>query len=647
LFLETPKGFGFYILLGRVDDVFVHTTGEKTNPIQIENTIRLNKFVKQVAVVGHNKPLNCLLIELDFEIFKKAPLLSIMKSILDSIHQANNDCPSHSRIFDEMVYVLPIEGKILTRTMKNNIQRKKLEIEFKEEIEKLYNDFENIKFVPNEESISNDQLNEDFVKDTVLNSLKTCIGVSLSQITEYEASFFALGLDSLSATKLRAILQKQISVINLPNNVIFEYNTVQSLTNYLMRELSKISIPRNKNITDDYKEKLKVLQNEVNLYIQKYSKIEDFPSVRRINEILNGKNKIINGETILITGVTGSLGSFILRDLLKNPNVLKVYCLVRASDENNGWARLKNSFEQRNLDTSLLSKQQVIILPCDLGDSKFGQTEKIYSKLVQEVTQIYHVAWRLDFNSKIEAFERENIGGTVHLLMLAREAYAHHQNVHFNFISSISTTLRSKTNIKEDELPKDISCALINGYGLSKFITEHVCSEWSRKIGFKLDIHRVGQICGDSITGIWNTREHISLMIKGAQIMKVMPDSYSSCVDWIPVDVVSQSIVEISLNAPFDNDNNEIVRVNHIINPKIISWNEFLKFLQQSGINFKVVSNKEWLNTLLKTPEYQDVDKNPLASLSGFFENVICEFERYNPLFETQKSVNRSLTLSN
>ncbi|CAG8826030.1 18183_t:CDS:1, partial [Dentiscutata erythropus] len=155
--------------------------------------------------------------------------------------------------------------------------------------------------------------------------------------------------------------------------------------------------------------------------------------------------------------------------------------------------------------------------------------------------------------------------------------------------------------------------------------------------GFKLDIHRVGQICGDSVNGVWNTQEHIPLMIKGAQFMKVMPNSYSSNVDWIPVDFASQSIVDISLNAPL-NDVKQ-VRVNHILNPKRITWNGFLNSLQQSGINFKIISNKEWLDILLKTPEYQDVSKNPIAALSGFFERSINESlgnQQPNHIFETQ-----------
>ncbi|CAG8829427.1 26317_t:CDS:2, partial [Dentiscutata erythropus] len=103
-------------------------------------------------------------------------------------------------------------------------------------------------------------------------------------------------------------------------------------------------------------------------------------------------------------------------------------------------------------------------------------------------------------------------------------------------------------------------------------------------------------------------------------------------VDWIPLDIASQSIVDISLSAPFAKDS-DYVRVNHIVNPEQVTWKEFLESLRQTGIDFKIVSNKEWLNTLLNTPEYQNV-------MSGSSEG-------HEPLFETRKSSDRSLALSN
>ncbi|KAF0407950.1 hypothetical protein F8M41_008689 [Gigaspora margarita] len=101
------------------------------------------------------------------------------------------------------------------------------------------------------------------------------------------------------------------------------------------------------------------------------------------------------------------------------------------------------------------------------------------------------------------------------------------------------------------------------------------------------------------------------------QIMKIMPDSYASNVDWISVDV-------------------------HL---------KYRRYLFRCTFDLKIVSNKEWLNTLLNTPEYQKVNKTPIAALSEFFEKAMSESsdksEKHEPLFEIQKSSGRSLALSN
>ncbi|RIB06315.1 hypothetical protein C2G38_2217424 [Gigaspora rosea] len=102
-------------------------TREKTNPIPIQDTIRLNQLVKQVVVVGFNRLFNCLLIELDYENIKMTPFLDVTKR------------------------------KTRPHTIKNNVQRKKVEIELKEEIKILYDNFENAKPVSNNISFSNKQ----------------------------------------------------------------------------------------------------------------------------------------------------------------------------------------------------------------------------------------------------------------------------------------------------------------------------------------------------------------------------------------------------------------------------------------------------------------------------------------------------------
>ncbi|KAG1225615.1 hypothetical protein G6F68_019890 [Rhizopus microsporus] len=53
---------------------------------------------------------------------------------------------------------------------------------------------------------------------------------------------------------------------------------------------------------------------------------DDFPVAKNEYEI-EKKEKVV-----MLSGATGSLGAFILRDLLKDASVKKVYCLVRGKE---------------------------------------------------------------------------------------------------------------------------------------------------------------------------------------------------------------------------------------------------------------------------------------------------------------------------
>jgi hypothetical protein len=55
-----------------------------------------------------------------------------------------------------------------------------------------------------------------------------------------------------------------------------------------------------------------------------------------------------NPKCILLTGVTGFLGSFLLDELLKSTHAV-IYCLVRANSDEEGIARIKGTLEKRRL----------------------------------------------------------------------------------------------------------------------------------------------------------------------------------------------------------------------------------------------------------------------------------------------------------
>lgn len=110
----------------------------------------------------------------------------------------------------------------------------------------------------------------------------------------------------------------------------------------------------------------------------------------------------------------------------------------------------------------------------------------------------------------------------------------------------------------------------MKGYAISKLIAEHamISIHGYHPALFDLRIVRIGQICGNSVTGDWTQDEMVPMIIKSAPflnaVLRDVPD-----VSWIPSDVcadVIHNLISCPIVAP--------LQVLHVANPDIVSWAE-------------------------------------------------------------------------
>ena len=176
---------------------------------------------------------------------------------------------------------------------------------------------------------------------------------------------------------------------------------------------------------------------------------------------------------VLITGTTGSLGSYFLAQLLADDRVSHVYAFNRPS-ESSIVERQMAGFKARELDVSLLSSPKLVYVEGDAASGQLGLAKEMYEKIRKEVTIIIHNAWRLDLNAPLKTFV-PNIAGTRNLLDLAR-ASPRTDNVRFAFISTIGTTQnwRDLSKPAPEEIVEDASLAAMRGYGEGKYVAEKV-----------------------------------------------------------------------------------------------------------------------------------------------------------------------------
>jgi len=91
---------------------------------------------------------------------------------------------------------------------------------------------------------------------------------------------------------------------------------------------------------------------------------------------------------IVLTESTGSLDIHLLRALLNDPNVMKIYCLNRSANaqlrHEKGFAKLGLKYDSDNL--------KVEFIKADYGQSQFGLPAVQFDELIRTVDVLIHNA---------------------------------------------------------------------------------------------------------------------------------------------------------------------------------------------------------------------------------------------------------------
>lgn len=618
LFIENPKFPGYYIYMGRRDDILIMENGEKTNPTPMESTLRMHPIIKQAAVLGHGRQCTCVLVEINMEYAIQLNPDEITSEVHKAVENANKECPNHSTILSQMVKILPL-NQTLPSTDKGNVMRKKAEAIYLDVIEQLYRDFLEgpiTKKVLNEGDNDTSTWTEKQIDHFLVNRAAKVLNLPESTFNNRSKSLFDHGLTSLTAIQLRNYIAERFD--HVPQNFIYQHPSIAA-----MYRLCTGTIEEDPNVLMEkrYEETQQLALNYIN-----QAKI-DFPVA--VNMYDEKQDKVI-----LLTGVTGSLGSFILQDLLLDPSVKKVYAMVRGSPDEL-MKRLVKAFESRFLDISLLKENRVEVLPMRLNEPFLGFSDEKYFELKKEVTIVQHCAWLLDFNLTIDHYDKECIAPFYNLVKFA---FRKVNPMHIHFISSISASARYGDMIPEEFLPLDSHLTMPLGYSQSKFVVESLFHYLTIQKNFPCYIERLGQVCGDSINGIWNMTEQYPLMfIGGGAMMHKMP-GLNTHVDWITVDSAAAAIVDIMMRTAYlPATKNKSVY--HIVNPNTISWNDVLEAMKDNGMTFDVVPSSNWVDLLTKN------DTNPAYKLISFYEaNFRGDFKM--PIWETKKACALSPFLS-
>ncbi|TPX55680.1 hypothetical protein PhCBS80983_g05107 [Powellomyces hirtus] len=657
-------GNGGYKHSGRGDDIIVHLNGEKTNPSPMELALRTHPIVYDALVVGSGRFQCSAFILLNrTEMLKYTPL-EIMEQVYLAMEDANAAAPQHSRLVKELVDVLPLGHKDFVRTDgKGNIKRGPTEKMLEDRISRLYERYEK------GETTSAAGPNTGDVVEYARGVIAEVLKVDAATISDSKQSLFELGLDSLGATQVRnklvQYLHQDIAEDILFNySSMSELSTylqslqptassLEELKRTIRAELAEILNVPVRQISDEVRmfelglDSLgaTALRNRLSKSLRRDVKVEtifdnstvtalasifgkdalqrerkESPKLRKTRDMLdkyisiisklkplsNNTNKVSGPHTILLTGSSGALGVAILSTLLSTPSVAKIYCLHRGG---NDLEREYQAYEQRGLNVEELKRAEkqgkVEGLTAKFEDEHLGVGQEAYQVLAEQVTDVIHVAWPVNWAFPVEAFDG-TLKGVCNLISLSN---THHKKS-LHFVSSIAAYITPKgATIPEAAVPDDPTVASAMGYGLSKWISERMIEEASRQLHLPATILRSGQLAGDTRTGAWNATDFCFGLVASGVNLRVLPQSEER-VDWIPMDVAATGIVELTIS-PATNKTRELFNVYHIVNPNAASWTDICDTLTHLGYPIKLIPRGDFLNTLEK-PENRA--RNPAVS---------------------------------
>ncbi len=248
-------------------------------------------------------------------------------------------------------------------------------------------------------------------------------------------------------------------------------------------------------------------------------------------------------KNILLTGATGTVGSWLMRRYLADESV---HLLVVARDKGRHSAEMRIARALGIDSPENLPAGKLEILRWDLGRSGFGLEEREYRRLMEHRLLVIHGAATTRLGDSEANCRRVNLEGTHHILEFCREA---HRRGMLQRLSHISTAYvagnQLETPLLEDSLPSHP--VFSNFYEMSKYLAE-VSVRKDMADGLPATIFRPSIVVGDSTSGRPSSFNVLypftRILVNGA--LSQVPVDAEGRMNLVPIDFVVDCIAAIS-----------------------------------------------------------------------------------------------------
>ncbi|WP_212528049.1 polyketide synthase [Actinospica durhamensis] len=409
------------------------------------------------------------------------------------------------------------------------------------------------------------------VLDLVRGGVAKTLGFASLSDVDVNLPLQDIGIDSLTAVLMRNQLA-DMTGLALPAKIAFDHPDLTSLSQFLLAKLQERGLDAPVEASADTGGSPAEPANAAGLDMAPVRKGYLDPQLR----FDNARDTLDRPESVFLTGATGFVGAFLLRELLEAG--ISAHCLVRAPDPEAATQRLVTALSSYGMwDERYASLLHPVV--GDLSQPLFGLSQETFDQLADEVDAVCHSGALVDWMRPLNEYIGPNVIGVHEALRLASQGRG--KAVHV--MSTFGTLPRYLGfEVKPDEAEY--------GYVTSKWMAEQmvIAARWR---GAKASVYRLPFVGPSAGTGHFrlDRGDFLHNLIVGCMAMGSYPTTNASMAAVLPVDYLCRTVAAV-----LTEEREHIGRDYDFVNAEAPSFNAFFELVAAAAGEGELVPFDAW-----------------------------------------------------